>query len=102
VAVYWSAWTHASGRGRGSLAGLGYALWFFLRYGDTPEECVVRAVNFGGDADTVGAMAGALAGALHGAAWIPSRWHDAIENGPRGRDEIITLARKLARLEVRG
>lgn len=26
VAVYWSAWTHASGRGSGSLAGLGYAL----------------------------------------------------------------------------
>lgn len=78
------------------------ALWFFLRYGDTPEECVVRAVNFGGDADTVGAMAGALAGALHGTAWIPSRWYDSMENGPHGRDEIITLARKLARLDVRG
>lgn len=78
------------------------ALWSFLRYGDTPEECVVRAVNFGGDADTVGAMAGALAGAHHGAAWIPSRWYDSVENGPHGRDEIVTLARKLARLDVRG
>lgn len=70
----------------------------FLRYGSTPEECVVRAVGFGGDTDTIGAMAGALVGALHGVSWIPARWYDNIENGQHGRDEIVGLARQLAAL----
>jgi len=76
------------------------ALWAFLRYWRTPEECIIRAVGFGGDTDTIGAMAGALVGALHGTAWIPARWYDAIENGERGRAEIVTLARRLARLDL--
>jgi ADP-ribosylglycohydrolase len=46
-------------------------------------------------------MAGAMVGALHGASWIPARWYDNIENGVRGRDEIVALARRLARLDVR-
>ncbi len=76
------------------------ALWAFLRRWNTPEDCVIRAVNFGGDTDTIGAMAGALVGALHGTAWIPARWHDNIENGPHGRDEIVVLARRLAGYDV--
>ena len=71
------------------------ALWAFLRYGKDPEECVIRAVAFGGDTDTIGAMAGALVGALHGRSWISARWYDNIENGARGRDEIVALARKI-------
>jgi poly(ADP-ribose) glycohydrolase ARH3 len=77
------------------------ALWAFLRYWSTPEECVIRAVSFGGDTDTIGAMAGALVGALHGRAWIPTRWFDNMENSVHGRDEIVALARRLAGLEVR-
>jgi ADP-ribosylglycohydrolase len=46
-------------------------------------------------------MAGALVGALHGASWIPARWYDNIENGVHGRDEIVALARRLAKLDVR-
>ena len=38
-----------------------------LRYWQTPEECLIRAVGFGGDTDTIAAMAGAIVGALHGA-----------------------------------
>jgi len=72
------------------------ALWAFVRYGSNPEECIVRAVGFGGDTDTIGAMAGALVGALHGASWIPDRWYDNIENGRHGRDEMVALARRLA------
>jgi poly(ADP-ribose) glycohydrolase ARH3 len=77
------------------------ALWAVLRYWRTPEECVIRAVNFGGDTDTIGAMAGALVGALHGKAWIPSRWYDNIENGVHGREEIEAWARRLAQLDLR-
>ncbi len=61
-------------------------------------RCVIRAVGFGGDTDTIGAMAGALAGALHGRSWIPPRWYDNIENGPGGRDEMVRVARRLAGL----
>jgi ADP-ribosyl-[dinitrogen reductase] hydrolase len=38
------------------------------------EDCLVRVVNRGGDADTTGALAGQLAGALYGARAIPPRW----------------------------
>lgn len=38
------------------------------------EECLVRVVNRGGDADTTGAIAGQLAGALYGIQGIPARW----------------------------
>jgi ADP-ribosyl-[dinitrogen reductase] hydrolase len=38
------------------------------------EECLVRVVNRGGDADTSGALAGQLAGALYGLQGIPARW----------------------------
>lgn len=71
-----------------------------LAYRHAPEECVIRAANFGGDTDTIGAMAGAVAGALHGSGWIPSRWYDNIENSQRGRDEIVKLARELSRLDI--
>jgi ADP-ribosyl-[dinitrogen reductase] hydrolase len=38
------------------------------------EDCLVRVVNRGGDADTTGALAGQLAGALYGVKGIPTRW----------------------------
>ena len=40
-----------------------------------------------------GAMAAALVGAIYGSSWIPARWHDNIENGADGQDEIVALAR---------
>jgi len=40
----------------------------------TFEDCLLRVVNRGGDADTTGALAGQLAGALYGAQGIPARW----------------------------
>ena len=42
---------------------------------------------------------GALIGALHGAAWIPARWHNNIENGWYGRDELVQLVRQLAGMD---
>ncbi len=44
------------------------------------EEAIVEAINLGGDADTVGAIAGALAGARWGAGAIPQRWLDGLAN----------------------
>jgi ADP-ribosylglycohydrolase len=43
------------------------------------EDAVFAAVNAGGAADTVGAIAGALAGAANGASGIPQRLIDGLE-----------------------
>lgn len=45
----------------------------------TFEECLVRVVNRGGDADTTGALAGQLAGARHGLRAIPARWLNRLD-----------------------
>lgn len=49
------------------------ALWCFLNSGSY-EECVLKAVNLGGDTDTTAAVAGGLAGAFYGAEDIPEAW----------------------------
>ena len=43
------------------------------------EDCLVRVVNRGGDADTTGALAGQLAGALYGVEAIPARWLNKLD-----------------------
>ena len=49
------------------------ALTVFLE-NDTFEETLIAAVNLGGDADTVGAIAGSLSGSYYGLGAIPRRW----------------------------
>lgn len=46
---------------------------------DSFEEAVIEAVNRGGDADTIGAIAGGLAGAYYGFSNIPKRWLDKLD-----------------------
>jgi ADP-ribosylglycohydrolase len=48
------------------LESLPAAIWFFVRYSDDPEECLVRAASVGHDSDTIAAMAGNMIGAYHG------------------------------------
>jgi ADP-ribosyl-[dinitrogen reductase] hydrolase len=62
---------------------------------DSFEECVVKTVNRGGDADTTGSIAGAVAGARYGLAAIPQRWLGAL--APDLREELSTLAEELVR-----
>lgn len=45
----------------------------------TFEEAIVGAVNHGGDADTIAAIAGSLAGARFGFDAIPRRWMDQLD-----------------------
>jgi poly(ADP-ribose) glycohydrolase ARH3 len=63
---------------------------------DTVEATITFAVRCGGDADTIGAMAGAISAARAGASAIPSRWLDALEEGPKGRSHVERLAERLA------
>lgn len=52
------------------------ALWCFLKT-DSYKECVLMAVNLGGDTDTIAAVAGGLAGIYYGIGGtdgIPEKW----------------------------
>jgi ADP-ribosyl-[dinitrogen reductase] hydrolase len=61
------------------------SLWCLLTTGSF-EECVLKAVNLGGDTDTTGCVAGGLAGVHYRLQGIPEKWqralarHDALES----------------------
>jgi len=57
------------------------------------EECLVKTVNRGDDADTTGAIAGAIAGARYGLEAIPPRWIRSLD--PDLREELAALASQL-------
>ena len=76
------------------------AIYCFLLHPDHFRDCVLAAVNLGGDTDTIGAMAGALSGARLGYEEIPVEWRSALENGESGRDYVIELGRRLHRVAV--
>ena len=61
---------------------------------DSAEEAIVTAVNRGGDADTIGAIAGSVAGARFGASQLPDRWLNTIDE----TDELETLAAQLVEM----
>lgn len=79
--------------GNDAVATLQTALYHALTAGD-PETAIVRAVNEGGDTDTVGAVTGAVAGGRFGASALPERWCSELEQ----RAEIESLAVQLAEL----
>ncbi|MDD3337102.1 MAG: ADP-ribosylglycohydrolase family protein [Eubacteriales bacterium] len=53
------------------------------------EDAVAKAVNLGGDADTIAAITGGLAGAIYGFMSIPDRWAQKLE--PKYRKELYDL-----------
>jgi ADP-ribosyl-[dinitrogen reductase] hydrolase len=78
-----------------ALAATHCALSIFMGAGSF-TDAVVRAVNLGGDADTIGAITGALAGAHWGAGAIPPLWRVNLKD----HDRITGLARALYRFAV--
>jgi ADP-ribosylglycohydrolase len=68
------------------------ALWCVLNT-SSYRDCVLRAVNLGGDTDTVAAVAGGLAGALYGCDAIPGEWLDTLLR----RDEVEALCARAAK-----
>lgn len=71
------------------------ALWCVLTT-DSYRECVLKAVNLGGDTDTVAAIAGGLAGALYGYDAIPKEWLDTLAK----RGYIEDLCDKVAKMII--
>jgi len=62
---------------------------------DDAESAIVNAVNGGGDADTIGAVAGAIAGARFGASDLPDGWIDELDRG----DQLRRLGRELTEMD---
>jgi poly(ADP-ribose) glycohydrolase ARH3 len=76
---------------------LPFAIYSFLRYPSSYEDCLYCAIMHGGDRDTLGAMAGAMSGAYLGFEAIPLLWREKLEN----REKIEKLALELARKTLR-
>ena len=49
------------------------AVWCFMN-GENYKSCVLKAVNLGGDTDTIAALSGGLAGVYYGFSDIPNQW----------------------------
>lgn len=63
---------------------------FWFGTSDTFEQAIVRAVNDGGDADTIAALTGGLAGAYYGMEAIPGRWIRQLD--PEVVTELMVVA----------
>ena len=68
----------------------------FFETTDNFEDCVVKTVNMGSDADTTGAIVGMLAGAKYGLEAIPQRWLEALN--PQVYNTIRTQTIELLKL----
>jgi ADP-ribosyl-[dinitrogen reductase] hydrolase len=67
------------------------SLWCLLTT-DNYRDCVLKAVNLGGDTDTTGCVAGGLAGVLYGLNAIPQQWICALAR----HDDVATLFNRFA------
>jgi ADP-ribosylglycohydrolase len=63
----------------------------------TYEECVLKAVNIGGDTDSIAAMAGGMKGAEVGINRIPERWVNKVKDC----EYLIELADRLYNVYLR-
>ena len=72
------------------VATLEAALWCFIKT-DNFRDAVLKAVNLGDDADTVGAVVGQIAGAYYGEDAIPETWRQQLVRG----EEIRRMATAL-------
>lgn len=66
------------------------AIWCFITTSNY-KDCVLKAVNLGGDTDTIGAVAGGLAGCYYGYEDIPKDWLAVIKK----REWIEELCNKM-------
>lgn len=69
----------------------------------TFEEAIIKAVNLGGDADTIAAITGAMAGAWYGIEEIPTRWSAKLvdRHGRPVLAELVASAEALHQLALK-
>jgi poly(ADP-ribose) glycohydrolase ARH3 len=86
------------GNGVRTLDSVPTALYTAMKYSGDPEKALIQAVGYGGDTDTIAAMVGAVVGAMHGAGSFPQRWHNGLERGKDGYEELSRVSRQLAKM----
>lgn len=69
--------------------------WWAFQTTNSFEDCIIKAVNRGHDADTVGAVAGMIAGRHYGHSLIPSHFKDKL----MWHDELLQTAVDLCNME---
>ena len=57
-----------------------YSIVIFYKYGDSFYDCLIFALNSGGDTESIGAITGALAGSFYGLKKIPEKWIKGLAN----------------------
>ncbi|MBI3854537.1 MAG: ADP-ribosylglycohydrolase family protein [Planctomycetes bacterium] len=73
-----------------------FALYCYLRYGDTPLLALQECIGAGGDTDSIAAILGAWLGALHGEPGLPAHLIAGLNDGPFGPSHLRGLAASLA------
>jgi ADP-ribosylglycohydrolase len=73
-----------------------FALYCYLRYGDTPLLALQECISAGGDTDSIAAILGAWLGARHGEAGLPAHLLAELHDGPFGPSHLRGLAAALA------
>ena len=78
---------------RGSYAMEGMVMALHCVYTTTTlADALLKAVNIGGDADSVGSICGQIAGAVYGLGAIPRAWIKAIQVWDNGGDIALTAS----------
>ncbi|KAL6050006.1 ADP-ribose glycohydrolase ARH3 [Balamuthia mandrillaris] len=80
---------------------IAFSIQVFYQLWKQPIDCIIFAVNnWNTYSDTIGCIVGTMLGALHGSSWLPEKWLILLENGPTGKDYVISLANNLAKLNL--
>ena len=69
------------------------SIWCFMN-SSSYKECVLKAVNLGGDTDTIASIAGGMAGIYYGFETIPEEWINEIVR----KDDILILIDKFSKI----
>jgi len=73
-----------------------FALFCYLRYGDTPLRALQECIAAGGDTDSIAAILGGWLGARHGEPGLPAALIERLHDGPFGPSHLRALAASLA------
>ena len=69
--------------------------WECVKSTKTFKDAVIKAVSYGGDADTVGAVTGMIAGRKYGYSSIPPEWLDVLY----GHEQLVREAMRLIKIK---
>ncbi len=80
-----------------SLILLAAVMAVLVAYGTSPRKVLTRSVRLGGDTDTTACIALAASLIWPDESWIPAALITELENGPYGRDFLLSLGDRLGR-----